>query len=77
MFASTVDSTGAHDSKSLFNCVETLVFLVQESAQITVENFEACVHCVRTFAEASANGGYRKCKKNSAASGRKGSSRSK
>ncbi len=36
---------------------ETLAFLVRDAAHVTPANFEACVHTVRLFVEASLNGG--------------------
>ena len=46
-----------HDSKALLKCCETLAFLVRDAAHVTPHNFESCVHCLRTFIEASINGG--------------------
>ena len=46
-----------HDTKSLMKSCETLAFLVRDAAHITPHNFESCVHCIRTFVEASINGG--------------------
>lgn len=44
---------GSHDSFSLVKCCESLAFLVRDVAHITPYNFENCVHCIRTFVEAS------------------------
>lgn len=45
------------DSKSLLKSCETLAFLVRDAAHVTPHNFESCVHTIRTFVEASLNGG--------------------
>ncbi|XP_054719595.1 Golgi-specific brefeldin A-resistance guanine nucleotide exchange factor 1-like [Uloborus diversus] len=47
----------AHDPIAFLKSCESLAFLVRDAAHITTENFESCVHCIRTFVEASANGG--------------------
>ncbi|ERL94183.1 hypothetical protein D910_11465 [Dendroctonus ponderosae] len=44
---------GAHDPASLIKCCESLAFLVRDVAHITPYNFDICVHCIRTFVEAS------------------------
>ncbi|XP_014204621.1 Golgi-specific brefeldin A-resistance guanine nucleotide exchange factor 1 isoform X2 [Copidosoma floridanum] len=41
-----------HDPASLIKCCESLTFLVRDVAHVTPFNFELCVRCVRTFAEA-------------------------
>lgn len=41
-----------HDPLALVKCCESLIFLVRDVAHVTPFNFELCVHCVRTFAEA-------------------------
>ena len=46
-----------HDSRSLMKAAETLNFIIRDAAHVTLYNFEACVHAVRVFAEASLNGG--------------------
>lgn len=46
-----------HDSYAFLKSCESLAFLVRDAAHITMENFESCVHCIRTFVEASTNGG--------------------
>lgn len=46
-----------HDTRSLLKASETLAFLVRDAAHVTPANFEACVHTVRLFVEASLNGG--------------------
>lgn len=43
----------AHDPYALIKCCESLTFLVRDVAHITPYNFEYCVHCIRTFVEAS------------------------
>lgn len=43
----------AHDPYALVKCCESLTFLVRDVAHITPYNFEYCVHCIRTFVEAS------------------------
>ena len=47
-----------HDARSLLKSCETLAFLVRDLAHITPHNFESCVHGIRTFVEASLNGGH-------------------
>ncbi|XP_050302323.1 Golgi-specific brefeldin A-resistance guanine nucleotide exchange factor 1 [Anthonomus grandis grandis] len=44
---------GPHDTVSLIKCCESLAFLVRDVAHITPYNFDICVHCIRTFVEAS------------------------
>ncbi|XP_066992463.2 Golgi-specific brefeldin A-resistance guanine nucleotide exchange factor 1 [Anabrus simplex] len=44
-----------HDPYSLVKCCESLAFLVRDVAHITPYNFENCIHCIRTFVEASLN----------------------
>lgn len=46
-------SLGAHDPHALLKCCESLAFLVRDVAHITPYNFDDCVHCIRTFVEAS------------------------
>ncbi|XP_041364766.1 Golgi-specific brefeldin A-resistance guanine nucleotide exchange factor 1-like isoform X2 [Gigantopelta aegis] len=48
------------DSKALQKSSETLSFLVRDAAHVTPHNFESCVHAIRTFVEASLNGGHLK-----------------
>lgn len=45
-----------HDPFALVKCCESLAFLVRDVAHITPFNFEYCIHCIRTFVEASLNG---------------------
>ncbi|CAF1184629.1 unnamed protein product, partial [Didymodactylos carnosus] len=42
-----------HDRRALIKCCETLTFLVRDTAHVTPENFEYCIHCIRTFIEAT------------------------
>ncbi|GJQ80967.1 putative regulation of ARF protein signal transduction [Trypoxylus dichotomus] len=44
---------GPHDKSGLVKCCESLAFLVRDVAHITPYNFDDCVHCIRTFVEAS------------------------
>lgn len=46
-----------HDPRAFIKCCETLAFLVRDAAHITPDNFDSCVQCLRTFAEASLDGG--------------------
>ncbi|KAK2588991.1 hypothetical protein KPH14_001840 [Odynerus spinipes] len=41
-----------HDPAALIKCCESLTFLVRDVAHVTPFNFEMCVRCIRTFAEA-------------------------
>ncbi|XP_026671490.1 Golgi-specific brefeldin A-resistance guanine nucleotide exchange factor 1 isoform X2 [Ceratina calcarata] len=41
-----------HDPAALIKCCESLTFLVRDVAHVTPFNFELCIRCVRTFAEA-------------------------
>lgn len=47
----------AHDPLAFVKSCESLTFLVRDVAHITPENFECAVQCIRTFVEASLNGG--------------------
>ncbi|KAF7390728.1 hypothetical protein HZH66_009208 [Vespula vulgaris] len=42
-----------HDPAALIKCCESLTFLVRDVAHVTPFNFEMCVRCIRTFAEAA------------------------
>jgi brefeldin A-resistance guanine nucleotide exchange factor 1 len=42
-----------HDRRALIKCCETLSFLIRDAAHVTEENFEYCIHCIRTFIEAT------------------------
>ncbi|UYV77975.1 GBF1 [Cordylochernes scorpioides] len=46
-----------HDPQAFLKSCETLSFLVRDAAHLTVDNFESCVYCIRTFVEASINCG--------------------
>lgn len=41
-----------HDRVAFVKCCESLTFLVRDVAHVTPFNFELCVRCIRTFAEA-------------------------
>ncbi|XP_034951893.1 Golgi-specific brefeldin A-resistance guanine nucleotide exchange factor 1 [Chelonus insularis] len=41
-----------HDPVALVKCCESLTFLVRDVAHITPFNFELCIQCIKTFAEA-------------------------
>ncbi|KAL6262376.1 hypothetical protein P5V15_007465 [Pogonomyrmex californicus] len=41
-----------HDSVAFVKCCESLNFLVRDMAHVTPFNFDLCINCVRTFAEA-------------------------
>lgn len=41
-----------HDPAALVKCCESLTFLVRDVAHVTPFNFELCIRCARTFAEA-------------------------
>ena len=47
----------SHSSFALVKCWDSLAFIVRNVAHITPYNFESCVKCIRTFVEASLNGG--------------------
>lgn len=46
------EGLGEHDKKAFAKCCETLTFLIRDMAHITLQNFESCIHCLRTFVEA-------------------------
>lgn len=48
-----------HSPFALVKCWDCLAFIVRNVAHITPYNFETCVKCIRTFVEASLNGGKR------------------
>lgn len=56
---------GAHSPTSLIKCCESLAFLVRDVAHITPYNFDICVHCIRTFVEASLQESKKSGKKSS------------
>jgi brefeldin A-resistance guanine nucleotide exchange factor 1 len=41
-----------HDKKAFAKCCETLTFLIRDMAHISLQNFESCIQCLRTFVEA-------------------------
>ena len=51
-----------HSPFALVKCWDSLSFIVRNVAHITPYNFESCVKCIRTFVEASMNGGKGKKK---------------
>jgi hypothetical protein len=46
------EGLGEHDKKAFAKCCETLTFLIRDMAHITLQNFESCIHCLRSFVEA-------------------------
>lgn len=46
-----------HSTFALVKCWDSLAFIVRNVAHITPYNFESCIKCIRTFVEASVNGG--------------------
>ncbi len=46
------DGLGQHDKKAFVKCCEVLNFLTRDMAYITLQNFESCVQCLRSFVEA-------------------------
>jgi golgi-specific brefeldin A-resistance guanine nucleotide exchange factor 1 len=50
------ESLGQHDRKAFAKCIEILTFLIRDMAHITLQNFESCIHCLRTFVEACVTG---------------------
>ncbi|XP_054265993.1 Golgi-specific brefeldin A-resistance guanine nucleotide exchange factor 1-like isoform X2 [Macrosteles quadrilineatus] len=60
----------SHDPFSLVKCCESLAFLVRDVAHITPYNFENCVHCIRTFVEASLESSSKSRKTNKEAGGK-------
>jgi brefeldin A-resistance guanine nucleotide exchange factor 1 len=51
------ESLSQHDKKAFAKCCESLTFLIRDMAYITLQNFESCIHCLRTFVEACVQGG--------------------
>ena len=47
---------GPHDQRALVRSVDSLAFLVRDTAHVTPANFEICVDAIRAFVEASMNG---------------------
>ena len=48
------------NNRALMKSCESLAFLVRDAAHVTPYNFESCVHAIRTFVEASVNGGEKR-----------------
>ncbi|VDN24225.1 unnamed protein product [Gongylonema pulchrum] len=46
-----------HDPLAFLKVGETLAFLVRDAAHITPDNFDSCVECLRSYTEASLDGG--------------------
>lgn len=46
------EGLGQHDKKSFAKCCEILTFLTRDMAYISQQNFESCIHCLRSFVEA-------------------------
>lgn len=46
------EGLGQHDKKAFAKCCETLTFLIRDMAHIYEQNYESCIHCLRTFVEA-------------------------
>ena len=51
------EGLGQHDKKAFAKCCDTLTLLIRDMAHITLQNFESCIHCLRTFVEACVLGG--------------------
>lgn len=49
----TKEKYSRHDRRALNKSCEILSFLIHDIAYVTQENFEYCIHCIRTFIEAS------------------------
>ena len=45
------ETSARHDRRALVKCCEILAFLIVDAAYVTPENFEYCIHCLRTFIE--------------------------
>jgi brefeldin A-resistance guanine nucleotide exchange factor 1 len=46
------EGLGQHDKKAFAKCCETLTFLIRDMAHVSLQNYESCIHCLRTFVEA-------------------------
>ncbi|CAF3886360.1 unnamed protein product [Adineta steineri] len=44
-----------HDRRALNKSCEILAFLIRDLAYVTQDNFEYCIHCIRTFIEVTIN----------------------
>ena len=40
-----------HDRRALVKACEILSFLIRDAAYVSTENFEYCIHCIRTYIE--------------------------
>ncbi len=49
---------GQHGKKAFVKSCETLNFLIRDMAHINIQNFESCIHCLRTFVEACVVGDH-------------------
>ncbi|CAM4905012.1 unnamed protein product [Rotaria socialis] len=47
------DKFSRHDRRALSKSCEILSFLIHDVAYVTQENFEYCIHCIRTFIEST------------------------
>ena len=45
------ETSARHDRRALVKSCEILTFLICDAAYVTPENFEYCIHCLRTFIE--------------------------
>ncbi|CAF3875585.1 unnamed protein product [Rotaria sp. Silwood2] len=52
-FRNQYDQFSRHDRRALNKSCEILSFLIHDAAYVTQENFEYCIHCIRTFIEAT------------------------
>lgn len=46
------EGLGQHDKKAFVKCCEILTLLTRDLAYINIQNFESCIHCLRSFVEA-------------------------
>ena len=51
------EGLGQHDKKAFAKSCETLTLLIRDMAHVSLQNFEICIHCLRTFVEACVIGG--------------------
>lgn len=56
---------GPHDTKSMLSCVESLSFIVRDTAHSTPDNFELFVKTLCIFVEVSLNSGCKSQEKQS------------
>ncbi|CAF3574167.1 unnamed protein product [Rotaria sordida] len=52
-FRNQYDQYSRHDRRALNKSCEILSFIIHDVAYVTQENFEYCIHCIRTFIEAT------------------------